>query len=150
MTKALNHLYSHILISTFEQQPLMTKALRSRLFTHLTNVLSELGCKDNTVGGHSDHIHIASMIQPYHNQEHIIELLKIESAKWISTTFPDLSYFQWQNGYDHFPVSASHIKFLKHYINNQECHHQVECFQTERQRLIKKYTKINMTKRFTA
>ena len=60
-----------------------------------------------------------------------VQLLKGASSKWIHETFPDLTTFQWQDGYGAFTVSKSHLPEVVDYVAQQREHHKHQTFQDE-------------------
>ena len=47
--------------------------------------------------------------------------------------------FAWQEGYDAFSYSKSHVQDVIHYIENQEAHHKKETFLDEYCRFLKAF-----------
>jgi len=56
--------------------------------------------------------------------------VKRASSAWVHETIGD-KQFEWQDGYGAFTVSASALEKVKHYIADQEFHHQKRTFQEE-------------------
>ena len=59
------------------------------------------------VGGTADHVHILLSIPSTTPIAKAIQLIKGNSSKWISDTFPGLRNFAWQEGYGAFSISVS-------------------------------------------
>ena len=49
-----------------------------------------------------------------------------------------LAGFAWQEGYDGFTVSASHLEKVRAYVLNQEAHHRTKSFQEEYLEMLKR------------
>lgn len=56
--------------------------------------------------------------------------IKVSSSKFIHEAI-ELREFAWQDGYGAFTVSENRRGAVKHYILNQEDHHQTRTFQDE-------------------
>ena len=57
--------------------------------------------------------------------------VKARFSKWMHDTLPELSAFEWQEGYSAFSVSKSQEDALKRYIQGQAEHHKTEDFKSE-------------------
>ena len=53
-----------------------------------------------------------------------MQLIKGESSHWINNNYILKTKFKWQEEYFAVSVSPSKLKQLRHYIRNQEKHHQ--------------------------
>ena len=62
--------------------------------------------------------------------------MKSNSSKWLNETGRK---FAWQNGYATFSVSASNIRTVQNYVNNQESHHRKISYEDELILLLKKH-----------
>jgi REP-associated tyrosine transposase len=139
MPQSLHVLTSHIIFSTKERRPWLTKDVRTRVWAYLARVLQNLECHSITVGGVEDHIHILCNLTKKHAPMKVLEVIKKDSSKFVKTLAPNLALFHWQDGYGLFSVSPSHRKAVQEYIQNQEDHHKKETFQEELLRVLQKY-----------
>ena len=70
---------------------------------------------------------------------HIAQLIKGGSSKWVHDTFPEHRLFQWQEKYGSFNVRVSQLDTLIRYIRKQEQHHRNITFQEEFLALLRKH-----------
>jgi len=68
-----------------------------------------------------------------------VQLVKAGSSKWVSSTFPGLERFEWQEGYGAFSISISHKTPTMKYIRNQEEHHREKSFKEEFLEFLKRH-----------
>ena len=92
---------------------------------------SELKCRADCVNGHEDHCHILIMLPSTLSLAKLVQTVKANSSKWISETFPQLSNFEWQEGYSAFSVSTSMLGRTTAYVKNQETHHRTKDYHEE-------------------
>ncbi len=86
-----------------------------------------------------DHVHIVCNLTKKMAPAKVMELLKKDSSKFVKTLRADLDVFHWQDGYEMFSVSPSHVAGLREYVLHQEEHHRTVTFQEEFLRILKKY-----------
>ena len=139
MPQSLHVLSAHIIFSTKDRRPLITPAIRERLWAYQSRVLRNLECDSVTIGGVADHVHILCNLTKKFPTVKVLEILKKDSSKFIKTLDPNLREFHWQDGYGLFSVSPSHFEAVRKYILNQEEQHKKETFQEEYLRILKKY-----------
>jgi REP element-mobilizing transposase RayT len=56
MSQSLHVLSAHIVFSTKERRPWLTKDFRPRVWAYLSRILQNLECHSITVGGVEDHV----------------------------------------------------------------------------------------------
>src|SRR5262245_33320384 len=139
MPQSLHLLSVHIVFSTKERRPWLTKAIRPRLWAYQSRILQHLECHSITIGGVEDHVHVLCNLTKKHAPMNVLELLKKASSKFMTTLDPGLAAFHWQDEYGLFSVSPSHLNPVRNYILDQEQHHKKESFQQEFLRILKKY-----------
>ncbi len=118
MPQSLHVLSAHIVFSTKERHPWLTKEIRPRVWAYLSRILQNLECHSITVGGMEDHIHILCNLTKKHATMKVMEVLKKDSSKFVKTLSPTLASFHWQDGYGLFGVSPSHRDAVHQYILN--------------------------------
>ena len=121
----------HCVFATKAREPLLTAAIRQRLFPYLGGIARENGMKALAIGGVGDHVHILLSLPATMSVSKAMQLLKGNSSKWIHETFPALRQFAWQEGYGAFSISVSGIEETGAYIRNQEEHHRTRTFREE-------------------
>jgi putative transposase len=139
MSQSLHILSAHIVFSTKERRPWLTKDIRPRVWAYLSRILLNLECHAITVGGVEDHVHILCNLTKKHATMKVMEVVKKDSSKFVKSLHSTLAPFHWQDGYGLFSVSPSHRDAIRQYILNQEEHHRTETFQEELLRVLKKY-----------
>src|SRR4029079_8147983 len=137
MPQSLHVLSVHIIFSTKERRPSLTRNIRERVWAYQSRILQNLECNSITIGCVQDHVHVLCNLTKKFRTAKVLEILKKDSSKSIKTLgVPD---FHWQDGYGVFGVSPSHFEAMRKYILNQEEHHKEETFQKEYLRILKKY-----------
>ena len=131
--------YFHCVFSTKERRPLMTPALRERLWPFLGGIARENRMRALQVGGVEDHVHILLSVPPTLAISKALQLIKGGSSKWVHETFPEHRLFGWQEKYGAFTVSVSQLDKIIHYIQHQEDHHRTMTFQEEFLALLRKH-----------
>ena len=121
----------HIIFSTQARLPYLKPEHRPTLFSYLAGIARSESSHVYEIGGIDDHVHVLVSLPRTQTLAKLVELLKKSSSKWLKTQSPALKPFAWQNGYGAFSVSASQIEGVRHYIRNQEQHHQKSTFQNE-------------------
>ena len=131
--------YHHCVFSTKERRPLMTPALRERLWPFLGGIARQNGMKAIEIGGVADHVHLLLSLPATMAIAKAMQLIKGGSSKWVHETFPEQRLFAWQEKYGAFTVSASRVDSVVQYIQKQEAHHRKQTFQEEFLALLKKH-----------
>ena len=131
--------YHHCVFSTKERRPLITPALRDRLWPFLGGIARQNKMKAIEIGGVEDHVHILLSLSATMAISKALQLIKGGSSKWVHETFPEHRLFAWQEKYGAFSVSESRVDAIVQYIKGQEEHHRKMTFQEEFLTLLKKH-----------
>ena len=131
--------YFHCVFSTKERRPVMTPALRERLWPFLGGIARQNQMKALELGGVADHVHLLLSLPPTLPLAKALQLIKGGSSKWVHETFPEQRLFAWQAKYGAFSVSASQVDKIRQYIRGQEEHHRRMTFQEEFLALLRKH-----------
>ena len=131
--------YFHCVFSTKERRPLITPALRDRLWPFLGGIARQNKMKAIEIGGVEDHVHILLSLPSTTAISKALQLMKGGSSKWIHETFPEHRLFRWQEEYGAFSVSVSQLDKTIEYIKGQDEHHRRMTFQEEFRALLKKH-----------
>lgn len=110
---------------------MITPKLQERLFAYIGGIARENGFELIAAGGIEDHVHLLISLSRTISIAKAMQLIKGGSSKWIHDTFPELSSFEWQEGYGAFSVSTSNKSKVISYINNQPEHHKKQAFKSE-------------------
>ena len=123
--------YMHYVFSTKDRSKTITPELKERLWPYMGGIARDNNMKALAVGGTADHVHILLSIPSTTQIAKAIQLIKGNSSKWISDTFPGLRNLAWQEGYGAFSISVSGIDETIAYIQSQDEHHRKRTFQEE-------------------
>jgi REP element-mobilizing transposase RayT len=115
-----NFLY-HIVFSTRERLPLISRELKPRLYDHIGETVRGLGGIQLETGGMADHVHILIKLKPAIQFSDLILELKSNTSKWANEVTNGC--FEWQDGYAAFTVGESQVENVRRYIRDQEAYH---------------------------
>lgn len=131
MANTFSSLNYHVVFSTKNREPWLSKEVCARLWPFLGGIARENKMKALRIGGASDHVHLLVSIPPTLAVSKAVQLLKGGSSHWLKDTFPKLAAFSWQDGYGVFTVSQSQLRSVERYIERQEEHHRTKSFAEE-------------------
>ncbi len=139
MPSTYSSLSYHIVFSTKNRAPLITDALRNRLYEYLGGVIRSEGGSLTEIGGVADHAHLLVKLKPTHAISDVLRVIKANSSKWINEEQLTDSRFAWQEGYSVFTVSQSQVENVRRYLQRQEEHHRKSTFREELQTLCERH-----------
>ena len=131
MANTYTSLHYHLIFSTKNREHWIRPDIEQRIWEYLGGIARQNGMKALQIGGIEDHVHVVLAIPAPLALSKGLQLLKGASSKWIRETFPDLTTFQWQDGYGAFTVSKSHLPEVVDYVAQQREHHKHQTFQDE-------------------
>ncbi len=132
--------YIHFVWATHKRIDFLnTPTLRKRVWEHIKENAKTKGIFIEMVNGYSDHCHCLISLSTDQTIEKIAQLIKGESSHWINQQQLTEKVFAWQKEYFAVSVSQSIIEKVRHYIKNQETHHQKKTFSDEYEEFITKY-----------
>ncbi len=131
MSHTYTSAYLHYVFSTKGREPLLTSALRPRVWAYMGGIARDHSMKALAVGGMDDHAHILVSLPATIALAKAAQLIKGGSSKWINETFAMKSAFAWQEGYGAFSIGVAQIEQKVAYIGNQEEHHRKKSYQQE-------------------
>lgn len=131
MPSTYTNLLYHIVFSTKERIPLITKDHQEELYKYIGGIIRAEGGVQLGIGGTSDHIHILARIKPAISVSDMLGKIKSNSSKWANDHKMKMRKFGWQEGYAAFTVSESQVPSVREYIRNQEQHHRRQTYQEE-------------------
>lgn len=138
MSHSLSKIILHIVFRTKNDNSAIPSKHLPELFSYIDGILQNHGSVNFNVGGVSNHVHIACSLPRTITVSDLVKEIKGSTSRWISRR-GFVRNFSWQVGYGVFSISQSHLEQLVHYIDNQEVHHQQECYDREITTLIKRY-----------
>ena len=116
-------LHYHLVWATKERRNLIEPAWKPRLHAWLGGSIRALGGVPLEINGMGDHVHALVGLKPTHCLSDLMRVVKGESSEWIHNEL-HAQLFQWQEGFFAVSVSPSQVQKVRHYIRNQEKHHQ--------------------------
>jgi putative transposase len=129
----------HLIWSTKNRSPLLTKELKTMVLGHIKENASQKGIFLDTIYGVVDHVHALVSLRADQTVAKMAQFLKGESSHWINEQGLIRGKFEWQDEYIAVSVSESFVDRVREYIKNQEEHHRKKTFAEEYQDFINKY-----------
>ena len=138
---SFNSCLMHCVFSTKERRPLLTAAIRERLWPYLGGIARANDMKALTIGGVADHVHLLLSLPATLSVSKAMQLMKGNASKWLRETFPELKQadFAWQEGFGSFSIGISGVEDTIRYIQTQEEHHRQRSFREELEVFLKKH-----------
>jgi putative transposase len=132
-------IWVHLVFSTKNREPLLTKEVRIKLHQHIIENAKEKGVFIISVNGYTDHLHCLISLGKEQTIAKVAMLIKGESAFWLNKQKIITSFFSWQDDYFAVSISESQVEKVKAYIINQEKHHAKKSFADEVDQFIIRY-----------
>lgn len=129
-------IYYHIVFSTKNRIPCMTKQKREDLYKYIWGVLTNKNCHLYRINGVEDHLHILTHIHPTVSLANLVKDIKLSSSDWIKENGIFKRFSGWQKGYGAFTAAQKDKDRIIRYIKNQEKHHQKKSFKEELRKLL--------------
>jgi len=131
-------MWVHLVFSTKNRDPLLTKDIRYKVQEHIIQNCKEKSIYLKAINGYKDHIHCLISLGREQSIAKIAQLIKGESSFWINKHKLTETQFIWQDDYFAVSVSESIVAKVVAYIKNQELHHADKSFDDE----VKEFEKI--------
>jgi REP element-mobilizing transposase RayT len=135
MPQSLANVLVHIVFSTKDRAPVLSREIRNDLFPYFAGVLRNIDCPLLQVGGVEDHVHLLIRLPRTMTLAQVVEKAKTSTSKWLKTK--GLPGFAWQAGYGAFSIGSRDIDVVIAYIQSQEEHHYRRGFQDEVRELLR-------------
>jgi REP element-mobilizing transposase RayT len=130
MSDAFSNLSVHVVFSTKDRIPLMTRRVRKRIFPYIGGVIKGLGGTVIAIGGMPDHAHLVARLPTNMCVAEFVRTVKSNTSKWMNERSTDMK-FGWQRGYGAFSISQSVVSSVAQYVRNPERHHRIRSFEDE-------------------
>jgi REP element-mobilizing transposase RayT len=127
MPSTYTSLHAHLIFSTKERVPLISRDWRDRLHEYLGGIVRGLAGVPLAIGGVEDHVHLLVGLKSSHRLDYFLRDLKADSSAWVHRELSK-RIFSWQTGYAAISVSPSEIESVRQYVLNQEEHHRRKTF----------------------
>ncbi|MBW3572034.1 MAG: IS200/IS605 family transposase [Gemmatimonadetes bacterium] len=121
MSRTHTRLYAHIVWSTFDRAPIITPAIRDRIYPMMQRHATNLGAEVIAIGGIEDHVHVLARFPSRLAISELVQRMKGASSYLASQVMGEL--FRWQGSYGAFTVSERGVDRVRAYVLNQEAHH---------------------------
>jgi putative transposase len=131
MSQNFHALWVHLVWSTKNREPLITREIKWPLYEIIREVCKQKGYYLDHVNGIADHVHLLMEIKPKFAISDIVKDIKGLSWDWARNQQLIEEYFSWQDGFAVFSVSPSQLYKVRQYIRNQEIHHKRISFEDE-------------------
>ena len=138
MSDTFSNLSVHVVFSTKDRIPFMTKDIRKQLFPYLGGIVRGLGGAIIAIGGMPDHAHLVARLQTSVCVADFVGKVKANSSRWMNERSTDAK-FGWQRGYGAFSISQSVVSSVAQYVRNQERHHRLRSFEDELKMLLSRH-----------
>ena len=126
-------IWIHLVWSTKNREPFLTKEIRQKVFVHIRDNAKEKDIYIDFINGHIDHVHCLVSLGINQNIAKIMQLIKGESSFWINKNNLCVGKFEWQDEYFAVSVSESMVNKVRDYIKNQGKHHQLKTYEEEQE-----------------
>jgi len=114
-------IFYHFVWRTKGRRPMLSDAIRQRVFDCIRTTADDMGAMLCYVGGTENHVHVLVSLPPKFSAAQIAQRLKGVSSRFASQTLSEP--LAWQEGYAVFTVSESGVAHLIRYIRDQRAHH---------------------------
>jgi putative transposase len=138
MSDTFSNLSVHVVFSTKNRIPLMTRRVRKRIFPYIGGVIKGLGGTVIAIGGMPDHAHLVVSLPTNVCVADFVRKVKANSSIWMNEHTTN-EKFGWQRGYGAFSVSQSVVSSVAQYIRNQDRHHRLRSFEDELKMLLTRH-----------
>ena len=126
-----HQLLYHIVYSTKQRKPYLTRTLLPEMLNYMEGAIHEMDGKTIALGGWFDHVHLLIKLTTTHRLADFMRELKSNSSKHFNDQHTSIHKIGWQDGYGAFTVGKSQMPAVVRYIQNQERHHSKLTFQQE-------------------
>lgn len=129
---SLTFLLYHIVFSVKNRDVRLDPDLRLRMYPYMGGIIMKLGGIPIIINGTYNHVHVLCFLPKHLSVSESIKIIKVRSSLWHNRVYDQKNHpFHWQDGYGVFTVSGENLDKVKHYIANQESHHNHLSFDDE-------------------
>jgi putative transposase len=125
------YLFIHAICTVKNKEVLLTRPVRTVLFSHIKKHGEENGIKVLIVNGVDDHVHILLQLMPTQNLTQVMKSLRADAASWINESRFLKGHFEWDDDLVALSVSPSSVKQVMEFIEKQEEHHKTKSLESE-------------------
>lgn len=139
MASTYTQLYIQYVFSVKGRENFIKEFFRDELEKVICGIVNNHKCKTYAIYCNPDHTHLLVGMHPNISPSKLMEQVKSGSSKWLNEKKYIPGKFAWQDGYDAFTYSKSHIDKVVKYILNQSEHHKKRSFREEYLLFLQKY-----------
>jgi len=132
-------IWIHLVFSTKDREPLLSKEFRYDLHKHIIQNCKEKDIFLQAINGYTDHSLCLISLGKDQTISKVSQLIKGESSFWINKNNLTAEKFSWQDDYFAVSVSESQVETVINYIKNQEKHHSTKSFDDEVNEFMTRY-----------
>ena len=135
-----SRIWIHLVWATKNRHRCLFKECGIQLYNHLIAYAGkELKVPFERLNIQPEHVHGLIDLPTNILLSDLIRKLKGESSYWMNQNKIMRTQFCWQRGFGAYSVSASHIKNVKQYIEDQQNHHTRRTFADEYEEWLEQY-----------
>ena len=138
MSDTYANLSVHLVFSTKDRMPLMTRDVREHVFPYIGGIVKRQGGTTIAIGGMPDQVHLVARLPANVCVADFVRVVKSNSSK-NTNEHDKCMKFGWQRGYGAFSVSQSALSAVIQYVRNQEQHHRHRSYRDELKILLSKH-----------
>src|SRR3972149_4564033 len=113
-------LYTHLVFAVKYRERLLTKDIRSEIFSYMSGIVTNRKHKSLIINGMADHVHILVGLNPDDKISDLVGAIKKNSSIFMNGKKLFHGTFHWQDGYGAFSYGKSQLNNVYSYILNQE------------------------------
>jgi len=132
----------HCVWGTKKRYPFFTESNTKDIMIHIMNYARENDIWIDNLNAYKDHMHCLISLQADQSLSKVINLIKGESSHWINETLHLGREFSWAEEYFASSVSIKMLPVIRHYIQNQQQHHQTKTWAQEEKEYQRMITKL--------
>ncbi len=123
MRSPYTQLYLHIVWATWDRLPLITEAIKPRLYAAIAAKCREFKCVPLAIGGIADHVHLLVRLHTTVAVATLVKEAKGASSHLVTHEIAPDQFFKWQGAYGAFTLRKSEASAVQAYIERQAEHH---------------------------
>lgn len=131
MANTYSQIYIQIIFTVKNREELLQENFREELEHYFAGIIEKRGAKLHAIYCMPDHVHIFLNLKPSHTLSDLVKDIKTGSGFFINDRNFLGRRFLWEEGFDAFSYSQSHIDRVVSYIGNQKEHHTKTNFKEE-------------------
>jgi putative transposase len=116
-------LHYHLVWSTFQREPMLTKAAEKQVYGTILSKAKALGILVHAIGGIEDHIHLVVSVPPRYSIAECVQHFKGASSHYVNHQPGASGSFHWQDDYGAMTIGERSLVDVTAYVLSQKEHH---------------------------